>query len=191
MPRINLPPLLKHKKPTMPITLRERLFVEEYIATQNGTQSAIKAGYSKDYNTAAQKASQLLRKPKIKRLIKKALDRIWRKSAFKTEEVLERVKEISDVDVGKCFDKRGALKSLKNIPLHVRRAISSIETEEITRKGIVVGVVRKIKFWDKTKALEMSGKHLKLWEDGNKAPPVNQSVVVVLPAKTEDAKKGN
>ena len=46
------------------LTLRERHFVHEYLIDLNGTQAAIRAGYSE--KTAASQASRLLRKPEIR-----------------------------------------------------------------------------------------------------------------------------
>lgn len=43
---------------------RERHFVREYLVDLNGTQAAIRAGYSE--KTAASQASRLLRKPEIR-----------------------------------------------------------------------------------------------------------------------------
>ena len=52
----------------MTLNARQRKFAQEYWATGNGTQSAIKAGYSQ--KTAHVQASNLLKHPKIQELIK-------------------------------------------------------------------------------------------------------------------------
>ena len=52
----------------MTLNARQRKFAQEYWATGNGTQSAIKAGYSE--KTAHVQASNLLKHPKIQKLIK-------------------------------------------------------------------------------------------------------------------------
>lgn len=46
---------------------KQRAFVREYLVDYNGTQAAIRAGYSS--RTAAEQSSDLLRKPNIKELI--------------------------------------------------------------------------------------------------------------------------
>ncbi len=46
---------------------RQDQFVDEYLLDGNGTQAAIKAGYSSD--TAAQQASRLLRNVKVQQAI--------------------------------------------------------------------------------------------------------------------------
>ena len=45
------------------LTPRQREFVRHYLATSNGTQSAIQAGYSK--HTAAEQASRLLKSVRV------------------------------------------------------------------------------------------------------------------------------
>ena len=61
----------------------------------------------------------------------------------------------------------------------VQRAISAIEVEEIFEgrgeERRKVGEVRKVKFWDKTRALELLGRHVGLIRDRseeNKPPAV-------------------
>ena len=46
------------------LTARERTFVHEYLRDWNGTQAAIRTGYSE--KTAASQASRLLRKPEVR-----------------------------------------------------------------------------------------------------------------------------
>lgn len=63
-------------------------FCAEYIIDHNGTQAAIRAGYSD--KTAPQIASRLLRDVKVKEKIKKLEEKIPRKNTIATaEEVLE------------------------------------------------------------------------------------------------------
>lgn len=46
------------------LTERERFFVRQYLVDLNGTQAAIRSGYSE--KTAASQASRLLRKPEVR-----------------------------------------------------------------------------------------------------------------------------
>jgi len=47
----------------MPLTPKQKRFCEEYVIDFNGTQAAIRAGYSK--KTAAAIANEILAKPEI------------------------------------------------------------------------------------------------------------------------------
>ena len=50
---------------------RQKMFCAEYLIDKNGTQAAIRAGYSK--STAAEQSSRLLRNVKIKEKIESGL----------------------------------------------------------------------------------------------------------------------
>jgi phage terminase small subunit len=52
------------------LTLKQAKFTKEYLKSGNGTQAAIKAGYSK--NSAHDIASENLRKPEIKEAVASA-----------------------------------------------------------------------------------------------------------------------
>ncbi|CAN0439980.1 unnamed protein product, partial [Laminaria digitata] len=67
------------------LTPKEASFVEEWPVDLNGTQAAIRAGYSP--NGASVQASRLLAKPKIQAAIKKRLE----EKAAPADEVLARL----------------------------------------------------------------------------------------------------
>jgi phage terminase small subunit len=54
------------------LTPKQRAFVDEYLIDYNGTQAAIRAGYSED--SARQMATENLSKPSISRAIKEAIE---------------------------------------------------------------------------------------------------------------------
>jgi phage terminase small subunit len=73
------------------------------------------------------------------------------------------------VDAKDIIAPDGTMINLHNIPPEVRRAISSIDVEETfegTGKDRVwTGYIKKVRFWDKTKAVEMLAKHKALLSD--------------------------
>ncbi len=58
------------------LTKKQKVFVKEYVKTENGTQSALKAYDTKDYSTAGNIASENLNKPKIVAVLKTLAERI-------------------------------------------------------------------------------------------------------------------
>lgn len=66
---------------------RQQAFCEEYLIDLNGTQAAIRAGYSS--KTAYSIASELLKKPEISDYIAELLDRAKNKRIADATEVLE------------------------------------------------------------------------------------------------------
>lgn len=78
------------------LTPRQLIFVQEYIKSRNGTQAAIKAGYSP--KSAEVQASRLLKNDKIRKHLEKVQDQINRdlreifvEDAVKAYEVLKNI----------------------------------------------------------------------------------------------------
>ena len=69
------------------LTLKQQRFADEYIITGNATESAIRAGYSK--NSAKEIASENLTKPNIKSYIDKRLEELESDKIADQKEVLE------------------------------------------------------------------------------------------------------
>lgn len=72
------------------LTIKQAKFVKEYLETGNGTQSAIKAGYSE--NCAQEIASENLTKP----IIRQTIEEVQAKLGINPEYVLKNFKEIAD-----------------------------------------------------------------------------------------------
>jgi hypothetical protein len=87
----------------------------------------------------------------------------------KQDDVLRELLRFALLDVGQAFGADGRLLPLQDMPEDVRRAIAGVEVEELfegrgeDRKQ--VGWVRKVKFWDKPRGLELLGKHLGMFAD--------------------------
>lgn len=142
-------------------------FIEEYLIDLNATQAAIRAGYSP--KTANEQGARLLANASVRHKIDALKQARSERTEITADVVLKELLRLARVDISQAFDERGWLKDLKDIPEDVRRAISGIETQELfsgdSDQKSIIGVTRKVKFWDKTKALELLGKHLKLFTD--------------------------
>lgn len=151
------------KKQERDLTQKQRLFVDAYLISLNATQAAIKAGYSA--KTAEEQGYQLLRKTSVASAIQKAMDKRAQKMEITAERVLTEIARIAYVDVSRAYDEKGRLLPLHEMPEDVRRAIAGVEVAEERVDGVVVGEVRKVKFWDKKGSLDLLGRHLKLFTD--------------------------
>lgn len=74
------------------LTPKQELFCKEYIIDFNGTQAAIRAGYSE--NTANEQASQLLAKLSIQNYLKKIMKKRADKLEINQEYVLQNIIEV-------------------------------------------------------------------------------------------------
>jgi phage terminase small subunit len=156
----------------VPLTPRQMRFIHEYTKDFNGTKAAIRAGYSR--LTADSQASRLLKKPKVRREIDANVERLALAGDVKPGDVLRELVAMANTDIRLAFDAEGRLLPLHELPADIRRMISSVETEELwgtepdgdggMRKA-QIGQVRKVRFWNKEKALELLGKHMRMFID--------------------------
>jgi phage terminase small subunit len=86
-------------------------------------------------------------------------------SRVMVKHILEELRRIGLVDIRRAYNEQGVLKPMAEIPAEVAAAIVSVETEEMLVGGELVGQVRKVKFSDKLRALELLGKNLQLFVD--------------------------
>ncbi len=157
-------------KSSLTLTPQQNLFCHEYLKDRNATQAAIRAKYSA--KMAYSIGPRLLTRPnvayKINRLIEEQLDRL----EVKADLVIKEIVKLGYFDIQDIYNEDGSIKAVKDMPEVVRKAISSVEVDEIfLGKGVnrkVIGYTTKIKFWSKEKALEILAKYLKLI--GNDAP---------------------
>lgn len=80
-------------------------------------------------------------------------------------DVLRELRDIALADLSQAYNEKGELKPLSEIPANVRKAIGSIDCYENFLDGVEVGVTKRVKFIDKTKALDMAGRHFKMFTD--------------------------
>ena len=137
------------------LTPKQQRFVEEYLIDLNATQAAIRAGYSE--KTAQQMGSENLLKPVIAKAIQEAQNKRTEQTQIDAAYVLKRLVEIDQMDVLDIMDDNGNVKPIKDWPKTWRQYISNIETISLEDE---VGWLKKIKWPDKVKNLELLGRHV-------------------------------
>lgn len=160
------------------LTDKENRFVDEYLVDYNGTQAAIRAGYSK--RTAGAIASELLTKERIRTQLQTKSRRIHQKLEISQERTLQEIARVAFQDVRMFFYEDGSL-----IPIHLlsddaAAVLAGFDIEELFEyeDGVKnkIGQTKKIKRFDKMKALELLAKYYKIIDgDGT---PVSLSVVI-------------
>jgi phage terminase small subunit len=142
---------------------RERAFVREYLVDLNATQAAIRAGYSP--RSAKTTGNRMLTKADIQEAIAAANKQRVERVELKADDVIRELMLIAFGDLGRAFGEAGRLLALGEMDADVRRTIASIEVDELGGEAAGVGFTRKVKTWDKLRALEMLGRHLQLFID--------------------------
>ncbi len=156
---------MSKRKPGETLTDRQRAFCEEYLIDLNGKAAAVRAGYSE--KTARVIAQDNLGKPAIVAYLQTLMQARAERTQITADRVITEVARLGFSDVRKLFDANGALLPIDKWPDDVTAAVASVEVDELFEgygeNRIQVGHTKKVKLWDKPRALEMLGKHLRLF----------------------------
>lgn len=170
----------------MVLTDKQRRFVDEYLVDLNATQAAIRAGYSQ--RTARQMGDENLSKPDIAKAIQEAQALRSTRVQVDADYVLARMVEIDQMDVLDIMTDDMALKPVSDWPKAWRQYLSGFDLAELFEgRGEdrdLVGVMKKIRWPDKAKNLELLGRHLGMFKErveltGKDGAPIEQKTVVV------------
>lgn len=140
------------------LTPKQALFCVEYMKDLNASAAAIRAGYSEKAHGSI--AYENLQKPQIQEEIARLLEE--RNQAVKVDAayVLNRLHEIDQLDVLDILDDDMTFKKLSEWPKAWRISLSAIDIAETQSDQDYTITVKKIKWPDKTRNLELLGKHV-------------------------------
>ena len=149
------------------LTAKQEAFCLEYLKDLNATQAAIRAGYKE--NAARQTGSDNLSKPVIAEKIAFLKAERSESTKIDAQYVLRRLREIDELDIIDILnDDLGGFRPLSEWPKSWRISISGFDIKTIIEGGEtpVESLVQKIKWPDKTKNLELIGRHVDVgaWE---------------------------
>ena len=157
-----------------PLTAKVEAYCQEYIkCPENQTQAAINAGYS--HKTAAKFASQNMRDERVKKRIAELMEERNKRMRVSADYVLMRLVEIDQMDVIDILDDEGGMKPIAEWPKVWRTSLSAMDiaTIKTTQASLqkengeadlsvedVEHILKKVKWPDKVKNLELIGKHV-------------------------------
>ncbi|EMT0161867.1 terminase small subunit [Pseudomonas aeruginosa] len=196
----------------MALTKKQRLFVDEYLIDLNATQAAIRAGYST--RRATEIGYQLLQRPEVAQAIQAAMAERSKRTEVEADYVIRRLREIDEMDVLDILEDDGSFRSIRDWPRAWRQFVSGIEIAELFEgRGDdrrIAGVLRKVKWPDKLRNLELLSRHvgtesaaldlelkrldvakkraeLKLLENPEDEAPPTSVAVTIIDARVRDA----
>lgn len=137
------------------LTPKQQRFVEEYLIDLNATQAAIRAGYSE--KTAKSIGQENLTKPDIQKAIEEAQNKRTEQTQIDSAYVLKRLVEIDQMDVLDIMDDQMKIRPVNEWPKVWRQYVVNLENLELSDGE---GWLKKIKWPDKVKNLELLGKHV-------------------------------
>ena len=148
----------------MRLTPKQKLFTEEYLVDFNITQAAIRAGYAKSSNHYLSKF--IASNAYFKQLLAERISERKQRLQLDQDRVVLEIARLAFNDPRRAFNQQGALLPIQDWPDDVAAAISSIKTLEVkAADGTVIGETKEIKFWDKTKNLDLAARHLGMLQD--------------------------
>jgi phage terminase small subunit len=151
------------------LTTKQKFFIAEYQKDWNARQAAIRAGFSS--KTAKEKGYELIHKNS---LVKEALDQAisdnLMKIGVRAERALTEIARVAFSDLRKLYNEDGSLKLPSEWDDDEAAAIAGVEVlEEFSGRGedrTLVGFTKKVRVFDKIKALELLSKHLGIIGNG-------------------------
>ncbi|MBI1473584.1 terminase small subunit [Escherichia coli] len=156
------------------LSVLKEAYCQEYIkCPENQTQAAINAGYSP--NTAAKFASQNMRDERVQKRIAELMEQRNKRNRVSADYVLMRLVEIDQMDVLDILNDDGGMKPIAEWPKVWRTSLSAMDiaTIKTTQASLqkengeadlsvedVEHILKKVKWPDKVKNLELIGKHV-------------------------------
>jgi phage terminase small subunit len=135
---------------------RHEVFVRAYVRTLSPSAAAIEAGYGK--KSAGKRAWHLLRRAEIREAIARLQDQRLSDENLSAARVLQELRRVALADIRSLYNADGTLKNITEWTAEMGAAVQ----EASVQLGPAGTRVLKVRFWDKTKALEMLAKHLQL-----------------------------
>jgi phage terminase small subunit len=146
----------------MSLTKFQKRVADEYLVDLNATRAYIRAkGRSK---APGQAASELLKNPEVRRYVQQRIEERAARTEITQDLVLRELLAIARSDVAQLVDADGNMLPIHEMPESARRAVSGIE--------VTPGGQTKARLWRKDRALELLGRHLRLWSDDQTAQRV-------------------
>ncbi|EDY1261877.1 terminase small subunit [Salmonella enterica] len=146
-----------------PLTAMQEAYAQEYTkCPENQTQAAINAGFSP--NTAAVKASVMMRDERIQKRIAELMEERNKRLRVSADYVLLRLVEMDQMDVIDILNDDMSIKPVSEWPKVWRQYLTGFELADMFEgrgdEKELVGILKKIKWPDKVKNLELIGKHV-------------------------------
>jgi len=143
----------------------EQRFVKEFQVDLNGTQAALRAGYSP--KTARQLGARLLSKVGIQAAIAVQRQAQAQRIDISADRTIFEAARLAFYDLRKVYAADGTLKKIHDIDDDTAAALQGIETiEEYDAKGLWTGRVRKVRMAPKLPAVKLVGQHLGAFQRG-------------------------
>jgi phage terminase small subunit len=147
----------KNRRGTIELSIIEEKFVNEFMIDFQPKAAAIRAGYQE--KSAASTAYHLLNRPDIADRIQYLRERMVAKFEVDRDMIVSELAKIAFADPRNFFDERGNMKEIYELDDISAASLMGLEIEELFagngNNRIKIGQIKKLKRWDKVKALDV------------------------------------
>lgn len=144
------------------LTAKQDRFCKEYLIDLNATQAAIRSGYSK--KTACAIGTENLRKPNIQSRIEELNSERAQRTEITADRVIEQIGAMAFGDLRYVFDGTRLMRP-DEWSDQAAALVAGLEVTTVSRGEGEVEYIAKIRSTDRLKALELLGRHFKLFTD--------------------------
>ena len=157
---------------------KQERFCKEYVIDLNGTQAAIRAGYSE--NTSQEQASRLLLNVMVQKRIEELKQGIGERLEITADMVVKELWALGVYNVKDFVKDDNTIAQLANLERDTVKPVTGIKVTEKTVHfdgGQEITVTTELKLADKRAALVDVGRHIGIFEKDNKqkAAPADMS----------------
>lgn len=145
------------------LTPKRERFCQEYVVDFNASGAARRAGYKE--HAAGQQGHELLKNSEIQRRISDLRAKAANEYNVTKESLMQILRDIAGANLEDVLDpETGQILPLDQWPENMKRVTSGMEVDEIYsgtgENRVQIGVRRKIKLSERTKAIELLNKML-------------------------------
>jgi len=146
------------------LSLEEQLFVKAYCLCFNATEAYLAVKPEVKRASAGMTGMIWLRKPEVRNAIDKIVEERKQSLELDARLLLHELLCVANSKITDLLNDQGEidLSRLKDAPEHVKRAVEMVENTYSAKTG---DSKVKVKMHDKLKAIELLGKHLKIWTE--------------------------
>lgn len=145
------------------ITPEKLLFAAEYLKDFNGVAAVKRVKPAMSTEVASSTAKRYLSQECVRRELTRHIRKVEEHAEVTVAMVIKELHAIATTNLKDAFYEDGTLMPIDEMPESLQKAISGMKIKGPTKEDI--SYIVEIKLWEKTKALELLGKHLAMWMD--------------------------
>lgn len=160
------------------LTPQQRTYADNFVLTGNKRASAIAAGAKPA--SAGKTAERMSTNVHIQKYVdmRKGQTAVVLENDYgiTRERLLRELAAVAFLDPARLYDDNGEILPVNKMDEMTRRAIAAVDVQEMTDSdGVLIGYSKKIKVNPKIAAIELLGRHLRMWneKDGGQGSILN------------------